>query len=96
MIQFYHKNMRSPKTHSSTVTHDTFILLFSFQVQFLLFGVSSNEHEIRKLFNNERLCKEKQIILCMIGCNENFITFKPYVDFCQSQDLLRIQEIEQQ
>ena len=42
-------------------------------------------------------CKEKQIFLCMIGCIEIFvITFKPYVDFCQTQDLLGIQEIEQQ
>ncbi len=40
-------------------------------------------------------CKEKQILLWVIGMH--FVnTFKPYVDFCQSENLLRIQEIEQQ
>ncbi len=40
-------------------------------------------------------CKEKQIFF--VGDRMHFVnTFKPYVDFCQSENLLRIQEIEQQ
>ncbi len=35
------------------------VILFSFQVQFLLLGVSSNEHDIRHFFNNVLECIEQ-------------------------------------
>lgn len=79
------------------------VILFSYLVQFCIFGVSSNEDDIRHFFkkmsyNVLNNCMEKlQILLFMKGCMENFvITFKPYLDFCQSQDLLKIQETEKQ
>ncbi len=75
------------------------VILFSFQVQFLLLGVSSNEHDIWQFFNNVLECTEQMQREAdfFVGDRMHFVnTFKPYVDFCQSENLLRIQEIEQQ
>ncbi len=75
------------------------VILFSFQVQFLLLGVSSNEHDIRQFFNNLLECIEQMQREAdyFVGDRMHFVnTIKPYVDFCQSEKLLRIQEIEQQ
>ncbi len=75
------------------------VILFSFQVQFLLLGVSINEHDIRQFFNNVLECIEQmqREADSFVGDRMHFVnTIKPYVEFCQSENLLRIQEIEQQ
>ena len=74
------------------------VILFSYQVQFFILKLSNNENESITSLNVFNKCKKKQqIIWLMRGCMDNFvITFKPYLDFCQSQNLLKIQEIEKQ